>query len=431
MFRKSSLLMMAFMLMLSIVLVACGGNGGGGEGSPAPKTDNQTNEQADATVPEKPASLKMWANDNEQQLAALTQIAENYTNETGIEIEIVPMNFDDQVDNLSLDGPSGTGPDLFFQPHDRTGDIYLQGLAAELDIPEDKYNEYYDYAMESFQFEGIQLGVPSVIETYALFYNKALMPEVPETMDEFMELAKELTQGDQYGFLVDAGNFYFVKPFITGPGGYIFGGEAGNLDSSDIGLNNAGAVEGGELIQSWVQEGLMPADINYDNMASLFEAGKAAAVVNGPWAIPGFQTALGDDLGVALLPKFSNGEVPDSFAGNKGWLVSAFSENQYWATDFALFISNPESSQIYFEGAGEIPARPDVAEAAVVQDAPYIGTFVEQSQYAEPMPNIPEMSQVWDPMAGALQHILQGEDVQDVLDEAVAEIEDQIAIQGQ
>ncbi|WP_078552524.1 sugar ABC transporter substrate-binding protein [Bacillus alkalicellulosilyticus] len=428
MFRKSSLLMLMLLLAISII-AACGGNDGGEE-APAPaETEDQGQAEAEAEAPAKPESLTIWVNDNEGQLSAVNQIIESYTAETGIEIEVVPMNFDDQVDNLSLDGPAGQGPDVFMQAHDRTGDIHLQGLAAELDIPADVAGTYFQNAFESFQVEGIQYGVPIKVETYALYYNKEHLAEVPETMSELMEFAKEFTSGDQYGFLADPGNFYFVKPFFTGPGGYIFGGEPGNFDSSDVGLDNAGAIEGGELIQSWVTDGLMPADMNLDNAAAIFEDGRAATILNGPWALNTFREALGDNLGVAPLPLFDNGQVPDTFSGNHGWLVSNFSENTYWATDFIIFLTNEANQQTWFEVAGEIPANQTVAESDLVQGNEHIAGFVEQLAHAEPMPNIPEMSQVWAPMADALQLILQGEDVTEILGEAVDEIHEQIALQ--
>ncbi|UOE95376.1 extracellular solute-binding protein [Alkalihalobacillus sp. LMS39] len=428
MFKKSSFLTLLVMLLISMVLVACGGDDA--EETPAPTEPGDDQEQvAEGDAPEKPESLTIWVNDNEGQLAATNQIIENYTEETGINIEVVPMNFDDQVDNLSLDGPAGQGPDVFMNPHDRTGGITLQGLAAELNIPEEVANTYFQNAYESFQIDGEQYGVPIKVETYALYYNKEHLEEVPETMAELMEFAKDFTQGDQYGFLANPGDLYFMKPFLTGPGGYIFGGEAGALDASDIGLNNDGAVEGGQLIQSWVTDGLMPADMNLDNAAAIFEDGRAATILNGPWALNGFRDALGDNLGVAPLPKFDNGEVPDTFSGNHGWFVSAFSDNTYWATDFIIYLTNEASQQIWFEVAGEIPANQSVAESDLVANDEHIAGFVEQLAFAEPMPNIPEMSQVWGPMNDSLQLILQGEDVQEILDEAVDQIHEEIALQ--
>ncbi|WP_369813811.1 extracellular solute-binding protein [Halolactibacillus sp. JCM 19043] len=153
--------------------------------------------------------------------------------------------------------------------------------------------------------------------------------------------------------------------------------------------------------------------------------GKVGMVVNGPWAIPDYQGALGDDLGIAILPEV-NGEVLNSFSGNKGWLVSYYTENQHWATELALFATNADSSATYFEVAGELPGHTEVEI-----DNELMAAIFDQTQYAHPMPNIPEMSKVWEPIADALTFISQGEDPQEVLDEAVELLKEDIALMQQ
>jgi len=436
---KSFWLTALLMLVLSMFLVACGGDdeatddGGTDTGSDSEQTDTEGEDTDDTAsdLPEKPESLKVWVNDEEQQLNAYDEIFARFTDEYGIDVEVTPYSMLDQTEGLSLDGPSGQGPDLFFQPHDRMGDIHLQGLAAELEFTEEqqaKLEGYNQEALNAFNFEGIQYGIPAVVETYALFYNKSLVPEAPQTMDELMTIARDLTDdsGSQYGFLMEALNLYFVYPFLTSEGGYIFGqNEDGSYNAEDIGLNNEGAVAGAETIQTWFEEGLIPQGADADVINGLFMDGSVGMVVNGPWAIPDYEAALGDDLGIATLPEV-DGEVLNSFSGNKGWLVSYYTENQYWATELALFATNAESSETYYNVAGELPAHTDVEI-----DDELMAAIFDQTQYAHPMPNIPEMSKVWEPVGDALTFISQGEDPQEVLDEAVELIKEDIALMGQ
>jgi len=423
MFKKSTIFSFILLLVFSLVLAACGPQR---EETPAEPTEPvEEGAGEEAAIPEKPASLTMWVNDEESQLQAYEEITAKYEAETGITVDIVPFSMLDQTEALSLDAPAGRGPDLFFQPHDRMGDIYLQGLAAELEITEEQLAGYPEGALNALSFEGNQLGIPAVVETYALFYNTELLPEAPETMEELMTFAEEFTNpaAEQYGFLMEATNFYFTVPFLTAQGGYVFAQDAdGAYDPTDIGLANDGAVAGGEMIQSWFENEYIPRGINGDIMGSLFRAGKVGAVVTGPWSIPDYSADLGDNLAVAKLPTL-DGNPLNSFSGVKGWLVSEYSENKYWATDLALFITNAENSRTYFEIAGELPARTDVEIADELRQG-----ILDQVEFAVPMPNIPEMSQVWDPMAEALEFISQGQDVREVLEEAVENIEQQIEL---
>jgi arabinogalactan oligomer/maltooligosaccharide transport system substrate-binding protein len=428
--NKSFLVSIMLLLVMSMFLVACGDD----EGTEAPVDDNDevTNDENgeedtdEADLPEKPEQLTMWVNDEETQRDAYDEITARFTEEYGIDVNLVPYSMLDQTDGMSLDGPSGQGPDLFMQPHDRMGDIHLQGLAAELELTADQLDRlsaYNQEAVTSLSYDGIQYGIPAVTETYGLFINTDLVPEAPETMDDLMEIARDLTDGDTYGFLMEATNFYFTYPFLTAPGGYVFAqDDTGAYDTSDIGLNSAGAVEGAEMIGSWFDEGLIPSGIDGDVMNGLFMDGKVGMVVTGPWAIPDYVGAIGDSLEISVLPTL-NGERLNSFSGNKGWLVNYYTENEYWATELALFITNEESSQTYYDIAGELPAH-----TLVEIDDPLMAAIFEQTLHAEPMPNVPEMSQVWEPIGDALNFVTQGEDPQEVLDEAVEAILAQIEL---
>ncbi|MDN6193443.1 MAG: extracellular solute-binding protein [Alkalibacterium sp.] len=416
------------LLLLSTagLLAACGT----GDNSDSEDTSGDTSEDtASNEIPEKPDTLKVWVNDEEAQLNAYDEITSNFTEEHGIEIEITPYSMLEQTEGMSLDAPSGQGPDLFFQPHDRMGDIHLQGLAAELELTDDQMDrlgEYNEEAVTAFSYEGAQYGIPAVVETYGLFINTDLVEEAPETIEDLTQTAADLTEGEQYGFMMNAADLYFTYPFITADGGYIFAqNEDGSYDTSDIGLNTPEAVESVESIQSWFEDGLMPQGTDLEVANSLFMDGQVGMIINGPWAIPDYETALGDSLMVAELPS-KDGEQLTSFSGNKGWLVNYYTDNQYWATELALFMTNAESSETYYDVAGELPAH-----TAVEIEDELMAPIFAQTKNAHPMPNISEMSQVWDPMGDALQFIQQGDDVQEVLDEAVQTIESEISLMGQ
>ncbi|MFA9556388.1 extracellular solute-binding protein [Evansella sp. AB-rgal1] len=422
------IMLMAMMVVLSLMVIACGPD----NDPPANNGDNNsaTNGNNDSTndgtnnsasdVPEKPESLEIWANDDEYQFAAVEYLVQQFVEETGIEVTVTPRLMADQDEAFQLDAPGGIGPDLIFQPHDRLGNLVAQNLLAPLEASEDVLAQYTEDAIGAFSMDGVVYGAPLVMENTALYYNKDLVPEVPSTMEELYELAEELTNtaNDEYGFLFEALNFYHVHPWIGGYGGYVFAQDAeGNYDPDDIGLNNEGTIAAFEEIQSLFDRGLIPRSVTEDVLNGLFTDGKVGMVVSGPWALANFSGALGDSLGVAPIPTLSNGEEPTPFAGVKGWLVSNYSDNTYWASQLALHLTTADSQAYYYAETGEIPARPDADV-----DNPFAEGFLQQSQTAIPMPNIPEMNQVWGPMEDSLQFNANGDDVQEILEEAVDEI---------
>ncbi|KIL45657.1 sugar ABC transporter substrate-binding protein [Jeotgalibacillus soli] len=425
---KKYLSILAMVLLLVGVLAACAPD----REESGESTDSGGDSSSDAaTEGDQPEVLKVWVNDDEDQTAAATQVFEKFTEETGIEIEATPMNMLDAVQALDLDGPAGNGPDLFFQPHDRIGDLVNRGLAAPIDLG-DAEGEYSETAIKAVTFDGATYGAPLVVETYATFYNKDLVEEAPATMDELMAIAKEQTDASAqtYGFLMEAANFYFSYPFFGANGAYVFNNEGGTYDVTDIGLNNEGAVAGGQLIQSWYENEYIPVEINPDIMNGLFTDGKVGVVISGPWSIPTYSEALGDSLGTAILPTV-DGTNATSFVGVKSWMVSEYSEHKEAATELALFLTNEENSTLYYEQAGELPANQAALESEAVTSNELIAPFAEQIQYGTPMPSTPEMQQVWEPINNALLFIAQGDDVQEVLDEAVQTIQDNIEMSQQ
>ncbi|SDK47843.1 sugar ABC transporter substrate-binding protein [Sediminibacillus albus] len=421
--RRVSLLSFVGLFALLLLLAAC-----------APDREEEAgSSNAEEGTAEKPEKLTIWANDEEEQLQAIEDIAADYEEQEGITVEVVPKSMLEQEQELSLAGPEGKGPDLFFQPHDRIGNIVAQGLAEPLNLTDEQVSGYSEAAMEAvtYNYEGQtdQYGVPMVFETYGIFYNTDIIAEAPQTIDDLQAALEEHTDTakETYGFLMKPNDLYFTYPFFKNYGGYIFGGDTGEYDTADIGLNNEGAKQGGELFQSFFGQGKIPASTTSDVIDGLFTEGKVGAVINGPWSIPGYREALGDSLAFAPFPSI-NGGPGETLVGVKSWMVSYYSKNKDWATDLALFLTNEKNLQHYYEVAGELPPNTKALEAL---EDPIHAAFAEQIEHGVPMPSTPQMAQVWEPMNNALQFLAEGEDVQPVLDEAVEQIKANIEASGQ
>ena len=385
-------------------------------------------EKPEATEePEKPEKLVIWE-DLEKSKDWLPAALASFEEEYGIKVEFKELNMADKIrDQLRLDGPAGNAPDVVTLPHDQIGQVVTEGLIQEITVEDSVLKTYSESAINAQMYDGKLYGLPKATETPVLIYNKALMPEAPKTMDELYTFSKDFTKGDNYGFLALWDNFYFAHGAIAGMGGYVFNEKDGALDRDDIGLNNEGAVEGAEYIQKWYAEGLFPKGIIGESggaaMDGLFNEGKVAAVMNGPWAFQGMKDA-GIDIGIAPMPTLPNGEPVKTFMGVKGWHVTEFTENPYWATKLIEHLSNDENSKARFEAVSEIPANVALVEDPIIADNEGAKAVAVQSQYAVPMPNIPEMGEVWGPMASALQTLATGKaEAKPALDEAVKAIQ--------
>lgn len=264
-------------IALSLALVACG-----------PQESNEESSEEEKASGNKEYDLLVWE-DKEKAIGIEDAVAQ-FEEDHDVTIKVVEKAYAQQIEDLRLDGPAGTGPDVFTMPGDQVGTAVTEGLLKELSVDEDIQSIYTESAMQSQIVDGKVYGMPKAVETTMLYYNKDLVSEdeLPTTLDGWYELSKELTDGETFGFLALFDQIYYAQSIMGGYGGYIFGqDESGNYDPTDIGINNEGAVEGAEYIQKFYDEGLFPTGIigeqGINVLDSLFSEGKAAAVISGPW----------------------------------------------------------------------------------------------------------------------------------------------------
>lgn len=394
-------------VLLMGILAACGPDEEPQEGSNG--SDESTAENAEGGEASKPERLVVW--EDQDKGPALEDAAAKFEEEHDIEIEYQEYNITEMQENMALDGNTENAPDVVTMSHDGVGPSVVKGYIAPLEVSEDVLSQYTESSVEAFEYEGELYGLPKATETTVFIYNKEQISEAPETMEEVYDLSVEKTNGDNYGFLAIWDDFYHSHGLFHGFGGYVFGD---GTDVNDIGLNNDGALEAMEYIDTWYEEGLFPNGIigetSNDQMNGLFKEGRAMAVQNGPWSFKDYQDP-GIDIGISPMPTLPNGEANATFMGVKGWFVTNFSEDKEWAQKFVEFVANEENAKTRYELTGEIPPLVSLLEDEEwVSENEGAAAVMEQSRDAVAMPSIPEMAEVWDPMATAVQTVATDED---------------------
>jgi arabinogalactan oligomer/maltooligosaccharide transport system substrate-binding protein len=328
-----------------------------------------------------------------------------------VTIKFVNVELGDSVNQIALDGPAGVGPDLFAAPHDRLGELVANGHILPTANPGAIGPKLLGACLTATTYNGTEYGYPVSAETYALFYNKALIQErdVPKTWDEMLAYMKGFKTAGKYPFVMDVGNAYYTIIFTTTGGNRLFG--PSGTDTRNTNLNSAAAVRGMEFFQSVRQVLNIPAaDINTSVADGAFQSGNAAMHISGPWNVMNFVNA-GLDIGIAPLPSLPGESSPAaSFSGTRVMFVSAYSEHPDEANDFGAFLVTPEMQRLRADITGTLPA------VDTPTDNKYAGGFVEQLKYAFPMPSIPPMAKFWDAMNAASANIWNGADVKKELD---------------
>lgn len=325
---------------------------------------------------------------------------EAFEAEHGVNVEVWDTDMFEVLDGLSLDGPAGTGPDVLIAPYDRIGGLGTQGLIQPVTLNEDA--NYNETDIQQVTANDQIFGAPTVIETLVMFYNTELLDAAPTTFEELEALGQderfafEGEEGRNVGFLTNWVDFYMTYGLLAGYGGYVFGEDGTNTD--DVGLNNEGAIEAIEYATNWYQntwpQGMLDVTSATDFINQSFMNGETAAVITGPWMANDFNNS-GVPYDVANIPTLPNGENYQPFGGGKAWAVSAFTQKQELAQEFLNWVTSEEQQTAMYERLGEIPANQVAREAAAQSDSKLTAAVIEVYENAIPMPNIPQMAEVW------------------------------------
>jgi maltose-binding protein MalE len=334
---------------------------------------------------------------DENRTAVVEAIAPAFTAATGVTIRVQTVDFGSIRDQVGVAGPAGEGPDIFAGAHDWTGELAADGTISALDLGA-RESDFFDVALNAFNFEGQLFAVPYAIEAIAMYYNTDLVEEAPTAFEDLGALCEAAGTPSCVGVPGggDGADAYHNYPFVSALGGYIFAYDpATGYDPSDVGLDSDEAIAGIEFLAEQVAAGVVE-PTNYDNAKNLFLEGQAPFWITGPWERGTLEGQDAINWAVTKLPTIG-GQSPAPFVGSQGFFLSAFSENALVAQSFLLdFIATQETQQALYDADPRGPAHRAVADG--LADDPVALAFAASAADGNPMPNIPQMGSVWGPL---------------------------------
>ena len=399
------------------MLSGCGGN-------------NNANNTADGNSDDKKSGetqeISIWHDGDE----AIMQVIQDQVNEE-LNGENITVKFEKKTgltDQIKLYGnDSENGPDMYMYAHDSLGTFVEMGVLSPITdvVGEDAYQNMLPMTLEAGQYKGEQYLLPIYYETLLFMYNKDLWEgEVPNTTEELYEYMTAHTDTDAgtYALVNQHSTAYNVAPVINGFGGYIID------ENAKPGLNNEKTKEAIEYNKKFAD---LEADGDYNTITTLFNEGKAAAIIGGPWLVSGIKDA-GIDLGIKSLAEFElpNGNTLKPYSGVQGIGVmkhAAESKKDALEKVFTA-LADPKVGIALAEQSNCAPANQLSYEDEAVAENEMITAMKSTAEVAMPMPNIPEMSVMWGPAESLLAAVNKsGEDIDAAADQYQQEAETAIA----
>lgn len=382
-----------------------------------------------ASAASNPDKLLVW--EDIKKSPGIADAIKDFEKKYSVKVNVLELPFAQQIEKLRLDGPAGIGPDVLVIPNDQIGGAVIQGLVTPLKVNHEYLNKYTKPAVTALNYQHKQYGIPKAVESIVMIYNKKLVKTPPTNFNDIFKMSKKFRKEGKYGLLAKFDEVYYSYGIMSAMGGYIFGhNKDGSFNFNDIGLNNDGSLKAAAYIKKFYSTGLFPRGIlgstGLNAIDSMFTEGKAAMVINGPWAFKPYKNA-GIDYGVAPLPVLPNGKHMRSLLGVKGYVVSSYSKQKALALKFIKFINQPKYEKIRFATTGEIPALKSLVKDPEFSKNTEAIAVAQQAKYAMAMPNNPEFNAIWTPVNNALQLIATNKSkIKPALNNAVSNIKMQI-----
>ena len=351
-----------------------------------------------------PLRLLVWIN-GDKGYNGLQKVGDAFARETGV--QVVVQHPEGAPDKFQAAAGAGKGPDIFCWPHDRVGEWAKSGLLVPVTPSRAVREAIEPAAWQAFTWRGKLWGYPLAFEAIGLVYNTALVPVPPKSFEELLAQDAALQAKGVRSILWDYNKSFFTWPLLAAAGGQVFARDAqGGYDTARVGVNNAGALQGAQLLQQLIERGVMPRGARYSDMEAQFAAGKVAMMISGPWSWDNARKA-GIRFGVAPIPAVA-GHAAKPFVGVLGCMITAPSRLKDVAREFLEqhLLAVPGLKTV----SADVPLGTPANKAYYAELAadPLIAATMANVRAGEPIPNVPETGRFWPALDAALEAITQG-----------------------
>lgn len=355
--------------------------------------------QAQETV-----SITLWHQEQPpQRVERFEQLAAEFNEaHPNIEVTVEVQDWNAVYQRLTAAAAAGRQPDMMFVIPDFAQTVLqldiaqpVTGLVESLDAEHD----FVDAALEPYFFDGEYWAVPLYGMQQMLWYRKDLFAEAgieaaPETWEELVHAAEQLTTDGRYGIAVPAGRNLASDQVI-----YSFMVTSGAKDLFDedcnVTFDTPETVRALELYQQLLS--LSPPDAtsySWGEPQALLNSGQVAmAIEKGQYLSP-FEAESGrpaEDLGMAPIPvPAENGVQGTIYYSNAVMVFTEDEAKQAAAHEFISYLLTPEVYGRFLnaEPGLFLPVTQSGLESETLWDNPIIETYrpyveemIEFSQY--------------------------------------------------
>ncbi|MGH2316341.1 sugar ABC transporter substrate-binding protein [Planococcus sp. SE5232] len=292
----------------------------------------------------------------------LEAAAEAYTEETGVDVEVIGTTGDDYFQQLQIRLNNGTGPSIMSVQnatvaesltsylHDLSGEEFVDDIAPDMALTLDEK----------------VVGIPYGVEGFGIVYNKELVnPEDIQDYESFVSTLEKFNAEGINGYGLSSEAYFLIGhmsnyPFSIQEEPVEF---MESLSSGEVTMAETEEfLRFGEYMEAIRANTPSPLSTSYDQQVGDFAAGKTAMIHQGNWAWGLLQDFEVDfEVGMAPFPLEGNDKLAVGVGSN--WAVNADKEPEeiQAATDFLEWLHTSETGKrIIVEEFKFVPAMTNI-----------------------------------------------------------------------
>ena len=381
--------------LLATSLVACGGGGSSEEAAGGGK-------------------IVLWEMMDPPERELLNRHLDQFrAQHPDVEIEVAHFGVEDVRSNFLTAALGGGGPDIVYGPSDQVGPLSIAGTLRPVD--EVFGRDYFDrfHPLTRIELNGHIWSVPEQFGNHlVLVMNGDLVPEIPQTTDELLAIARANTVDedgdgtpDRYGLVFETKEPFWLAPWLGGYGGWVMD-DAGDPTLDSAGMRNALAF----LRDLKYEHAVVPRDCDYQLADTLFKEGRAAMTINGPWSWTAYREA-NIPLKLAAIPSIPGAGDPSPMVSYRGYSIAkSVSDSRLpLVKELVSFLTSEDVQRAYRDEIRSLPSLLSLQEDGAIEADAMLNASMEQANRGKPMPVVPEMRAIWDAMRPELQNVMNGE----------------------
>jgi arabinogalactan oligomer/maltooligosaccharide transport system permease protein len=377
---------------------------------------------------EPPHGVTLWHPYRGAEDEALQRSVEAFEKESHVKVTTLFVPYEAYIAKLEAAIPRGNGPDVFIGPHNRIGEYVLHQLIGEAReaFPASDIDRYEGPTVEAVTFRQKRWAVPLASKCVALYYDPRVYPEAPRSLEEIVAKQPELKSPSGqpvYPLAFQAESEYYFASFLHAYGGRMFDPDR---EQSGFAMLGEPAEKALIKVRELVHTHVVPEEASGDLVKTLFQSGRAAAVMDGPWLAGDLKPDV--QYRVAPLPTIAGaGPMRPYLTVDAAFLTPEGAKSKD-ANALARSLGAEESARIRAVTGRQVVATKSFWTIEADPLVPHLGmlrAFHEAGKDAIPIPVSTAMNPVWDPVKNAIRKVIRGSaSPHDALAEAKARYDD-------